>query len=103
MPVAGIALVSITGRIHPPAQRIGVGRFIERAGIDQIDAAEVPAGVTQMDLIEAPIPGRDLEALAIETHCAVATSAFITQCARINPSSTERRMRCISVNSTPRS
>jgi len=30
-----------------------------------------------------------------------ATSASITQCARINPSSIERRMKCTSANSTP--
>ena len=45
-----------------------------RAPIDQIDAAQVPAGVAQMDLIESPIPGRDLEALALETHRAVGTA-----------------------------
>jgi hypothetical protein len=37
----------------------------------EIDAAEVPAGIAQMDFIETPIAGRDLQALAIKTHRAV--------------------------------
>jgi hypothetical protein len=44
------------------------------ARVDQIDAAEVPAGIAQMDVLETAIPGRDLEALAIETHRAVGTA-----------------------------
>ncbi len=61
-------------------QCVGVGGLVERADrtedlpgarIDQIDAAEVPAGIAQMQMLEAPIPGRDLEALALQTHRAV--------------------------------
>src|SRR5260370_41639243 len=36
-----------------------------------MDAAEVPARITQMDVIKTSMPGRDLEALAVETDGAV--------------------------------
>lgn len=42
--------------------------------IDQIDAAEAPAHIAQMDVIQMSIPGGDIEAPAIETHGAVGTA-----------------------------
>jgi hypothetical protein len=73
----------VRARIQAPTQRVGVGGLIEGtdraqdlpgARIDQIDAAEVPAGIAQMDLLETAIPGGDLEALAVQTHRAVGTA-----------------------------
>ncbi len=81
MPVAGIALgfdVIVGSRRRRSASSIG--GLVERtdraedlpgARVDQIDAAEVPAGIAQMDVLETTIPGRDLEALTVETHRAV--------------------------------
>ena len=68
------------GRFQAPTQGIGVGGFVQgahrasdgaAARIDQVDAAEVPAGIAQMDLSEVTIAGGDLEALAVETDGAV--------------------------------
>jgi hypothetical protein len=59
---------------------VGIGGFVERpdgaqddarAGIDQIDPGEIPAGVAQMHHGQMVVAGRDLEAPAFEAHGAV--------------------------------
>ena len=72
--------ISTAGLDHGTAA-IGVGGFVERidgrqsdsaALIDQIDSAEVLAGVTHGNLAEVPVPGRNLEPHPFKRDRAVA-------------------------------
>ena len=63
------------------APAAGIGGFVLRidgaqhaaaAGIDQVDCAQVPARVAQVHLFQLPVAARDLEALALQAHRAVA-------------------------------
>src|SRR6185437_10453386 len=48
------------------------------ASLDQVHAAQVPAGIAQVNLAQVPVAGRDLEALGLQAHRAVgaALAAF---------------------------
>lgn len=71
------------GGIERAALAIGVGGAVERfdrtqqstgARIDQIDTAQVPAGVAQMHALEVAIARGDLEAPAGQAHGAIAAA-----------------------------
>ena len=52
-------------------QRVDRAEDRTRARFHQIDLGQIPAGIAQGDLREGAVAGRNLEALALQTHRAV--------------------------------
>lgn len=63
--------LSLAGGVGGPVERSDGTEPLPFPGVDEIDEAQVPAGVAQVDQRQVPIAGGDFEALAFQHHGAV--------------------------------